>query len=64
MQFPRIMFVFAQFFKTSYKALKLFIIFLNKVIRFQYFLCIACYRETKCIIDCVSVIPIDELTDI
>ena len=33
-----------------------------KKLGFQYFLSIACNRETKYIIDCVSVIPIDELT--
>ena len=36
-----------------------------KKLGFQYFLSIGCYKETKYIIDCVSVIPIiDDLTDI
>ena len=34
--------------------------------RFQHFLVIACYEETKyiIIIDCVSVIPIDDLSNV
>ena len=36
-----------------------------KKLRFQCSLSIACYKETKfVIIDCVSVIPIGDLTDI
>ena len=46
-------------------AFKLFTTYLIlKKLIFQYFLCIACYEETKFIIDCVSVIPIDDLADI
>ena len=37
---------------------------MKKKLRFQSFLSIACYKETKFIIDCVSVIPIVYLTDI
>ena len=49
----------------SYLFLKLFILYvILKKLRFQYFLSIACYKETKYIIECVSVIPIDDLTDI
>ena len=48
-----------------YLALKLFIpyILLKKLIS-QYFLYIACYKEIKYLIDCVSVIPIDDLSKI
>ena len=56
------MFVFCgNCYLTSYLALKLFIpyVILNKL-RFQYFLSILCYKETKYIIDCVSVIPFDD----
>ena len=36
-----------------------------KRFRFKYFLSIACYKETKLIIDCEPVIPIiDDLTNI
>ena len=49
----------------SYLALKLFIPYvILKKLRFQYSLSIACYKEIKYIIDCVSVIPIDDLADI
>ena len=48
----------------SYLAIKLFIPYvILKKLRYQYFLSIACYKDTKNIIDCVSVIPIDELTN-
>ena len=45
--------------------LKFFIpyVILRKL-RFQYFLSIACYNETKYINDCVSAIPIDDLSNI
>ena len=49
----------------SYLALKLFIPYvILKKLRFQYILSIACYYETKYIIDHVSVIPIDDLSNI
>ena len=49
----------------SYLALKLSIPYvILKKLGFQYFLSIACYIETKYIIDCVSVIPIDDLSNI
>ena len=35
-----------------------------KKLRFRYFLSIACYNEAKYITDCVSVIPIDDLSNI
>ena len=35
-----------------------------KKLRFLYFLSIECYKETKYIIDSVSVLPIDDWTDI
>ena len=45
----------------SYLPLKLFIPYVMLIkLRFQYFLSIPCYKETKYIIDCVSVIPIDD----
>ena len=48
----------------SYIAFKLFIPYvILKKLRFQYFLSSACYEERKFIIDCVSVIPIDDLAD-
>ena len=46
------------------KGLKLFIPYvILKKLRFQYLLSIACYKETKYIyaIDCVSVIPIEDV---
>ena len=50
---------------TSYLASKLFIPYvILKKLRFQYFLSIACYTERKFILECVPVIPIDDLTDI
>ena len=49
----------------SYLALKLFIPYvILKKLRFQYFISSACYNETKYIIDYVSVIPIDDLSNI
>ena len=58
------MFVFCgNCFLRSYLGLKLFIPYaILKKLRFQYFLSIVCYKETKYIIDCASVIPIDELS--
>ena len=48
-----------------YLAIKLFIPYVMlKKLRYQYFLSIACYKDKKYIIDCVSVIPIDDLTNI
>ena len=48
-----------------YLASKLFIPYvILKKLRFQYFLSIAWNNETKYIIDYVSVIPIDDLSDI
>ena len=61
------MFVFfcENYYLRCYLALKLFIPYaIQKEIRFQYFLSIACYKDTKYIIDCVSVISIEDLTDI
>ena len=54
------MFVFCgNCYLKSYLALKLFISYvILKKLRFQYFLSIACNKETKYIIDRVSVIPI------
>ena len=60
------MFVFCgNCYSRSYLALNLFIphVILNKL-RFQYFLFIACCKETKYIIDCLSMIPIDDLTNV
>ena len=33
-------------------------------LRFQYLLSVACYQDTKIIIDCVSAIAIDYMTNI
>ena len=67
MQLPRMMFVFCgNCYSRSYLALplNLFIPYvILKKLRCQYFLSIACYKETKFIIDYVSVIPIDDLTN-
>ena len=67
MLFPRMMFVYSgKCYLRSYLALKLFIPYeIVKKLRFQYFLSIACYKETRYITDCVSVIPIiDDVSDI
>ena len=66
MYFPRMMFVFyGNCYLRSYLTFKLFIPYvILKKLRFQYFLSIACYRDTKYMNDCVSVIPVDDLTDI
>ena len=50
----------------GYLALKLLIPYvILKKLRFQYFLSITCYNATKLnfIIDCVSVMPIDDLSN-
>ena len=66
MWFPRMMFVFCgNCYLRSYLALKLFTLYvILKKLRFQYFISIACNKERKYIIDRVSVITIDDLTDI
>ena len=58
------MFVFCEnnyCYLRSYLALNLFIPYvILKKLRSQYFLSIGYYNETKYIIDCESVIPIDD----
>ena len=56
---------FGNCYLRSYLALKLFIPYvILKKLRFQYFTSIACYNETKYIIDYVSLTPIDDLSNI
>ena len=49
----------------SYLALKLFITHvILKILKFQYFISVACYNEQKLIIDYVFVISINDLSNI
>ena len=49
----------------SYLSLKLYILYvILEKRRFKYFLSIACYNETKYIINWVSMIPIENLSNI